>query len=134
VSSPAAAAKSAVVPANVAQPNAANTTTVDANKVLAALPLGGRIKMDPWNDELTMLKAKPVNIVAEREKMPFEVTPFVVYLTREQSRTMQQTAPAAAAETHLPAAAAPTREAPAVAAESNNDTVVDPVTPDADAK
>lgn len=67
------------------------------NKVLAALPLGGRIKMDPWNDELTMLKAKPVSIVAEREKMPFEVTPFVIYLSREQSRSGQQ-APAVAAE------------------------------------
>jgi len=34
-----------------------------------------------------MLKAKPVSIVAEREKMPFEVTPFVIYLSREQSRS-----------------------------------------------
>jgi hypothetical protein len=54
-------------------------------KIMAALPLGGRIKMDPWSDELSMLKAKPVSIVAEREKMPFEVTPFVIYLSREQS-------------------------------------------------
>ena len=45
--------------------------------------------MDPWSDQLTMLKAKPVSIVAEREKMPFEVTPFVIYLSREQSRSMQ---------------------------------------------
>ena len=30
-----------------------------------------------------MLKAKPVGAVAEREKMPFEVTPFMLYLTRE---------------------------------------------------
>jgi hypothetical protein len=67
------------------------------NKVLAALPLGGRIKMDPWNDELTMLKAKPVSIVAEREKMPFEVTPFVIYLSREQSRS-EQRIPVVAAE------------------------------------
>ena len=29
-----------------------------------------------------MLKAKPVSIVAEREKMPFEVTPFILYLSR----------------------------------------------------
>jgi hypothetical protein len=39
--------------------------------------------MDPWNDELEMLKSKPVGTVAEREKMPFEVTPFMLYLTRE---------------------------------------------------
>ena len=29
-----------------------------------------------------MIKAKPVGAVAEREKMPFEVTPFMFYLTR----------------------------------------------------
>ena len=39
--------------------------------------------MDPWSDKLEMLKAKPVGTVAEREKMPFEVTPFMLYLTRE---------------------------------------------------
>ena len=49
---------------------------------IAALPLGGRVKMDPWNDKLEMIKSKPVGTVAEREKMPFEVTPFMPYLTR----------------------------------------------------
>jgi len=29
-----------------------------------------------------MVKNKPVGIMAEREKMPFEVTPFMPYLTR----------------------------------------------------
>jgi len=50
---------------------------------IVALPLGGRVKMDPWSDKLEMLKSKPVGTVAEREKMPFEVTPFMLYLTRE---------------------------------------------------
>jgi hypothetical protein len=50
---------------------------------IVALPLGGRIKIDPWGDKLEMLKTKPVGTVAEREKMPFEVTPFMLYLTRE---------------------------------------------------
>src|SRR5262252_3324679 len=49
---------------------------------LAALPIGGRVKMDPWNDKLELLKSKPVGTLAEREKMPFEVTPFMPYLTR----------------------------------------------------
>jgi len=49
---------------------------------IAALPLGGRVKIDPWNDQLNMIKSKPVGTVAEREKMPFEVTPFMPYLTR----------------------------------------------------
>jgi hypothetical protein len=52
---------------------------------LAALPIGGRVKMDPWNDKLELLKSKPVGTVAEREKMPFEVTPFMPYLTRYNS-------------------------------------------------
>jgi hypothetical protein len=52
--------------------------------VIAALPLGSRIKIEPWNDHLQMLKSKPVGDVAESEKMPFEVTPFVLYLTRQR--------------------------------------------------
>jgi hypothetical protein len=52
---------------------------------IVALPLGGRIKMDPWSDKLEMLKSKPAGAVAEREKMPFEVTPFMLYLTRQES-------------------------------------------------
>jgi hypothetical protein len=49
---------------------------------IAALPLGGRVKIDPWNDTLSLIHSKPVGTVAEREKMPFEVTPFMPYLTR----------------------------------------------------
>jgi Peptidase family M48 len=49
---------------------------------IAALPLGGRVKMDPWSDKLEMIKSKPIGTIAEREKMPFEVTPFMPYLTR----------------------------------------------------
>jgi len=51
-------------------------------QMIAALPIGGRVKLDPWNDKLDLLKSKPVGTVAEREKMPFEVTPFMPYLTR----------------------------------------------------
>jgi hypothetical protein len=40
------------------------------------------VKIDPWNDTLAMIKSKPIGTVAEREKMPFEVTPFMPYLTR----------------------------------------------------
>jgi hypothetical protein len=51
-------------------------------QMIAALPIGGRVKVDPWNDTLSLIKSKPVGTVAEREKMPFEVTPFMPYLTR----------------------------------------------------
>jgi Peptidase family M48 len=49
---------------------------------IAALPLGGRIKLDPWTDQVELAKAKPVPLTSAREKMPFEVTPFFPYLTR----------------------------------------------------
>jgi peptidase M48-like protein len=49
---------------------------------IAALPLGGRIKLDPWGDHVEMIKAAPVAITSARDKMPFEVTPFFPRLTR----------------------------------------------------
>jgi hypothetical protein len=49
---------------------------------VAALPLGGRVRVDPWNDQLELIKTKPVAITAASEKMPFEVTPFFPFLTR----------------------------------------------------
>ena len=63
---------------------------------IAARPIGGRVKIDPWNDKLELIKSKPVGTVAEREKMPFEVTPFMPYLTRYGS---DATKPVAASTT-----------------------------------
>jgi hypothetical protein len=66
-------------------PNLQSTTPVDPKQnvqKVAALPIGGRVKMDPWSDKLEMIKSKPIGTVAEREKMPFEVTPFLPYLIR----------------------------------------------------
>jgi peptidase M48-like protein len=51
-------------------------------QTITALPIGGRVKLDPWNDRLELIKSKPMGAIAEREKMPFEVTPFMPYLTR----------------------------------------------------
>jgi Peptidase family M48 len=49
---------------------------------IAALPLGGRIKLDPWQDHVEMIKAAAVSYTSVRDKMPFEVTPFFPRLTR----------------------------------------------------
>jgi hypothetical protein len=49
---------------------------------IAALPLGGRVKVDPWSNRLSMMNVKPVSLLSAHEKMPFEVTPFNPYLTR----------------------------------------------------
>jgi hypothetical protein len=60
---------------------------LERNKVdqIAALPLGARVKVDPWSDAAWLMKAKPVALVSAREKMPFEITPLFPYLTRLQS-------------------------------------------------
>jgi len=49
---------------------------------IAALPLGGRVKMNPWDDRVEMVKSAPVAIVSARDKMPLEVTPFFPHLSR----------------------------------------------------
>ena len=60
---------------------------LDDNKLdqIAALPLGGRIKLDPWTDHVEMIKAAPVAILNARDKMPFELTPFFPRLSRLSS-------------------------------------------------
>src|SRR6266446_2094891 len=80
-----------------AQPS--NADAKPAANVIAALPLGGRIKVDPWNDQLRMLKSKPVGTVTESEKVPFEVTPFVLYLTRQGEHSSTEAPSAVAAKT-----------------------------------
>ncbi len=57
---------------------------LDNNKLdqIAALPLGGRIKINPWDDKAEMVKTAPVAITSARDKMPFEVTPFFPRLAR----------------------------------------------------
>jgi hypothetical protein len=67
------------------------------SQMVAALPIGGRVKLDPWNDKLELIKSKPVGTVAEREKMPFEVTPFMPYLTRYGTDAAKPIAASAAA-------------------------------------
>ncbi|HYL75188.1 MAG TPA: M48 family metalloprotease [Bryobacteraceae bacterium] len=57
---------------------------LDNNKLdqIAALPLGGRVKINPWDDKAEMVKTAPVAITSARDKMPFEVTPFYPRLAR----------------------------------------------------
>jgi predicted Zn-dependent protease len=58
---------------------------------VAALPLGGRIRVDLWSNNIELIKAKNVALQSPREKMPFEVTPIYLYLMRQQ-KTTQATA------------------------------------------
>src|SRR5690349_13892363 len=62
---------------------------------VAALPLGGRIKLDPWLDKVDMIKAAPVSYTSARDKLPFELTPFFPRLSRLGADTATaQNAPA----------------------------------------
>jgi len=49
---------------------------------LAAMPLGSRIKVNPWSSQVQLSKSRPMVLFSAREKMPFEVTPVYPYLTR----------------------------------------------------
>jgi hypothetical protein len=57
---------------------------LDWNKLdqIAALPLGGRVKLNPWDNRMEIVKAQAATIISARDKMPFEVTPFFPRLSR----------------------------------------------------
>jgi hypothetical protein len=63
---------------------AASAPELEARNInqLAALPLGSRIKLDPWDDRVEMQKSKPVALLSVRDKMSFEVTPMFPNLIR----------------------------------------------------
>jgi hypothetical protein len=63
---------------------------------VAALPLGGRVKINPWDDKAEMVKTAPVAITSARDKMPFEVTPFYPRLARYGAANAQTTPTTAA--------------------------------------
>ncbi|HXZ79053.1 MAG TPA: M48 family metalloprotease [Terriglobales bacterium] len=65
---------------------AASAPELQMNKSdqVTALPIGGRIKVDPWNDKVELMKGKPLAALSAREKQPFEITPIYPYLTRSK--------------------------------------------------
>ena len=54
---------------------------------IPAMPLGSRVKLDPWDDHIEMLKGKPVALLSARDKMSFEVTPVYPNLVMFNSAT-----------------------------------------------
>jgi hypothetical protein len=72
---------------------------------VTALPLGSRVKLDPWTAQVALMHGKPVALISAREKMPFEVSPFMLYLTRfraEQPAAPGDGSPAAQARKQEP--------------------------------
>ncbi len=80
---------------------ATSAPALDWNKLdqIAALPLGGRVKLNPWDDKVEIVKAQPVAITSARDKMPFEVTPFYPRLSRYSAAAAPATNTATAATT-----------------------------------
>jgi hypothetical protein len=60
---------------------------LDPNKLdqIAALPLGGRVKLNAWDDHVELIKTMPVTVSSAHYKMPLEVTPFFPRLTRSRA-------------------------------------------------
>jgi len=113
-----APALSALLTTHLGNPLAANGTVtrlaalatqgpaLDNAKVdqIAALPLGGRVKVNPWDDKAEMVKTAPVAMTSARDKMPFEVTPFFPRLARYGTTTAPAASPNTAAASNNPAA------------------------------
>jgi hypothetical protein len=80
---------------------ATSAPALDWNKLdqIAALPLGGRVKLNPWDDKVEIVKAQPVAITSARDKMPFEVTPFFPRLSRYNTSSATAATTAAAPST-----------------------------------
>ena len=74
--------------------NSAPQLDMQRTDQIAALPLGARIKLDPWSSRVELVKTKPLALSSSREKMPFEVTPFFPYLTRLSNANPERAAAA----------------------------------------
>jgi hypothetical protein len=53
----------------------------------AALPLGGRVRLDPWSARCELMDSARTGLLTVREKMPFQVTPLMPYLARFGTRS-----------------------------------------------
>jgi len=62
--------------------DAAPPLELDNPQQIVALPLGSRVKLDPWAGRLMFVKASPPRIYSAKDKLALEVTPFSPYLVR----------------------------------------------------
>jgi hypothetical protein len=69
----------------------------DRLEQIAALPLGSRVRVDPWTNRSILMKARPVSLLTAHEKMVFEVSPFMIHLTRAAEAKPAVNEPAAEA-------------------------------------
>jgi hypothetical protein len=62
---------------------------------IAALPLNSHLKIDPWDDMVYSLNARPPVLINPQDKMPLEVTPVFLKLSRYAPPASPAAAPAA---------------------------------------
>jgi hypothetical protein len=86
---------------------AAPKIQMDNLQQIAALPLGSHLKVNAWDDRVSQLNAKPAPLVNARDKMPFQVTPIFLRLTR-YTEAASAAGPAAGGDSSAATAAAPT--------------------------
>jgi hypothetical protein len=59
---------------------------------VAALPLGSRVKLEPWANQSYLMKTRSIALLSAREKMPFEVAPVNLKLSRLPATNPSKTA------------------------------------------
>jgi hypothetical protein len=64
---------------------------------VAALPLNSRLKIDPWDDRVSIETIKPAPLLSASDKMPLEIAPVYYRLHRYQNPAQTATAAAAPA-------------------------------------
>lgn len=60
---------------------------------IAALPLGSRVRLNVWTDEITLAANEKAEFTSEKDKMPFEVTPVMLPLARIETERARSAAP-----------------------------------------
>ena len=55
---------------------------IRSNSQIAALPLGSRVKLNPWDKQITLVKTQSISLLSARDKLPFEITPFMIQFAR----------------------------------------------------
>jgi hypothetical protein len=63
--------------------NAAPHPATNSASDVAVLAMGSRIKLDPWTDQVDVLKSKPVALLTRQEQQPFQIGPYMPYLYRQ---------------------------------------------------
>ncbi len=59
---------------------------------IAALPLGSRVKLNPWTNQLALVKTRPLALLSPREKMPFRGDALRAVSDAERSRQREEIA------------------------------------------